>query len=94
MNNGILYVLSPHFRECRLSVGIPTCKTVNCRSPISIVIGSRLNERVEFIYDLASAHYDHPDTAYAAAPSVGRFKVYCNKIFHRDGPLQAVAFTD
>lgn len=74
--------LRPYLRKCRLSVGIPACQAMYLGSPISIVIGCRLNKRVEFVDNLTSAHNDHTDTTHVASSSVGRLKINRNKVLH------------
>ena len=71
----------PYFRKCRLSVSVPAGESVNLSSPISIIIGSRLNKAIEFVNNLTISHNNYADAAHAGASAIGRFKVYCYKVW-------------
>lgn len=58
------FYLCPYFRKGRLTVGVTASETVNIGSPICIIVGSRLDERVELIDYLATAHYHNANAAY------------------------------
>ena len=84
--------LLPHIGETGLSVGIAPGKAVYCGCPVCVIIGDRLNERVEFIHNHAPAHHDYADAANARPPSVGSLKIYRYKISHMDERLPAAEY--
>lgn len=57
--------LCPNLREGWLTVRITACETVNLGCPVCIIVGRRLDERVELIDYLATTHYHNADAAYA-----------------------------
>jgi hypothetical protein len=70
-------------RECRLPVGVSAGESVNLSSPVCIIIGSRLNQTIEFVNNLTASHYHNTDATHAGASAIGCFKVYCYKVLHR-----------
>lgn len=76
-----LYLL-PHIGEEGVSVGVAAGEAVNLGCLVGIIVGNRLNERVEFIYYLAVAHHDNADAADARPPLVGRLEINRCKVFH------------
>ena len=74
--------LRPHFRECWLSVSIPTGESVDLSSPICIIIGGRLNKTVESVNNHTVTNYYDADTTHAGASAIGCLKVYCYKVLH------------
>ena len=74
--------LRPHFGEDGGIVGVSMTEAVHALAPIYIVIGFRLDERVERVGDDAVANNYHAHTAHAAGVLVGGFEVDGGKIIH------------
>ena len=78
--NQWLYLL-PNFREDGGILCILRRETMNLGTPIIIIIGLRLNQRVEGIHDLAISDDNHTNGANAGSLVVGSLKIYCSKVF-------------
>ena len=57
--------LRPYFRKGWLTVCITASETVNLGSPVCIIVGRRLNKRVELIDYLTSSHHHNANATYA-----------------------------
>lgn len=49
---------------------------------ISIVVGIRLYQPIQFIHHLTITHNYHPDTTHAGTVLIGGFEIYCSETFH------------
>lgn len=58
------FYLCPYFRKGGLTVCVPASETVYLGCPVCIIVGCRLDERVELIDYLATPHYHNADAAY------------------------------
>lgn len=74
--------LRPYLRKGRLAVGVTACQAVDLSGPAVVIIWRRLDQAVELVYNLASAHHDDSDAAHAGALAVGCLKIYGYKILH------------
>ena len=74
----------PHPGESVGSGCVFVGETVDTGVPVAVKIGLRAYELIEFfVYGAVS--YDHdPHAAHAERVVVGRFKIYCCKVFHRN----------
>ena len=57
-------------------------QSVDACVPIEIIVRFGVDEAVDAFGNLALAHDDHPDAAYAARFPVGGFKIDSGKVFH------------
>ena len=74
--------LFPDFREDGGILCVLTCETMHLGTPIIIIIGLRLDERVEGINNLAISDDNHTNGADTGTLVVGSLKIYCCKVSH------------
>ena len=74
--------LFPDFREDGGVLCVLTRETMHLGTPIIIIIGLRLDQRVEGIYNLAIPDDYHTNRADTGAFVVGSLKIYCCKVSH------------
>ena len=49
---------------------------------IAVIIGFRLDERIERVRHLAIPHNDHTNAAHTGTTAIRRLEIYCCKVFH------------
>ena len=71
--------LFPNYRKYRSLFCVTTRQSMYLRTPIIIIVGLWLNQRVEGIYDLTITHYHHTNGADTGSLVVGCLKIYTSK---------------
>ena len=81
--SGYLWLnLPPHIGEHRCRHRVLQTQPMNLRTPVTVVFGLRLDERIKRIRLPPVTINDHAHTANARAFTVGSLKVDCCKILH------------
>ena len=62
-----------------MPVGVSAGESVNLSSPVCIIIGSRLNQTIEFVDNLTASHYHNTDAAHTRASAIGFSKSIATK---------------
>ena len=74
--------LLPYIRENGSIVSISLGKSMNFRVTITVIIGFRVDEQVERIYNLTIPDYYYANRTNRRTALVGCLEIYCGKIIH------------
>lgn len=74
--------LCPYLAEHGRIVCVLAGESVHLCAEIAVIVGLRLDERVERVGDFPVAHHYHTHAAYRAAGPVGGLKIDGGKVFH------------
>ena len=74
--------LLPNFRKHRCLLCVSASESMHLRTPIIIIVGLWLNQRVERIHDLTITYNHHANRADAGALVVGCLEINSCKVSH------------